>query len=566
MPTASQEADIIESSRKGGMAKSFFAYAKMDGPGWWISGASLSAGTLMGSIGLGLRLGPDALWIQAAAMLLGLFSLFAVSHITLNCQQSLFAILKNDWNKSLAMWLAISAMITSFTWCMPQFRFGVEITVSTLIPALDNKGGKALTAFILLSITIGLSLLYEKQGPRSAVFYWILKLLVLFVVISSLASVILLISQAKVSYNELFSGLVPSYSVLSEPAPCFIPLLEKMGNMGPFWVNEIMNKQRELVLVCFSSTLGVNVLFALPLLLLNRNWRRVHVGFAKFNLFTTAFIPFAITTTCLSLLSVIAFQQEYAAGTYDEIHNNSDVQDLLNRRIASDIGLENFQALAPFQQGEKIQSLTAEEKQLATLVVGRSFNQWIHSLTQVGGDSLMYLLGCMVFVISLSTIVVLMIINGHLLCEILGKPHKGAAFQSGSLLLALASIGPFVWSGQNNWISDPTYFVSLAILPFALLSFFLLLNNSDIMGRERPRGIAGGLLNVGTLASFLFIGSSALYLVWNQSWKEYPIGKALLVIIGILLLISHFSLRNEKLSRRISGLETKIKQITTQKK
>ena len=54
-----------------------------------------------------------------------------------------------------------------------------------------------------------------------------------------------------------------------------------------------------------------------------------------------------------------------------------------------------------------------------------------------------------------------MVLNGHLVCEVLGKPHKGAPFQSGSLLLALSSVGPFIWSDQDSWVADPSYFLSL---------------------------------------------------------------------------------------------------------
>ena len=122
MSEITKEVKILESSQSTGSIKTLLSYTKLDGPGWWIAAASLSAGSLIGSVGLGHRLGMDGLWIQAAAMLLGIFSLFAISQITLNTQQSLFVILKNDWNKSLATWLAVSAIITSFTWCMPQFR------------------------------------------------------------------------------------------------------------------------------------------------------------------------------------------------------------------------------------------------------------------------------------------------------------------------------------------------------------------------------------------------------------------------------------------------------------
>ncbi len=564
MSDISKEVKILESCQSAGNVKALFGYSKITGPGWWIAAASLSAGSLIGSVGLGQRLGLDGLWIQATAMLLGMFTLFAISQITLNTQQSLFVILKNDWNKSLATWLAVSAIITSFTWCMPQFRLGADAVVATLLPSLDNKGGRVLIAVVLLILSVGLSFIYERHGPRSSIFTWTIKLLVLFVIFSAISSVILFLPSSGISLGAILQSLVPSYSLLIEPSPLFSTLLENSGEMKMFWEEKILLKQRELALVCFSSTLGVNLMFALPLLLLNRNWRRSHDRFSKFNLFTTGFLPFSIVSVCLTLLSTIAFQQRDVIVSDVELLEDAVTVDLLNQRIVHEIGSERFKDMAPFQQDALLSALSNDEKRLASVIAGKSVKQWIASLSQTGGTYFTYLLGLTIFAITLSTIVILMIINGHLVCEVLGKPHKGPAFQSGSLLLAIASIGPFVWSDQDNWVSDPTYFISLAILPFALLSFALVLNNPSIMGRMRPNGMGGYFINAGIILSFVFLGSSSFYLVWNEYWGSFPIGQVLLSLIGVLLLIGHFSLRTKKLSKRLEGLEAKINHISKQ--
>ncbi len=564
MSDISKEVKILESCQSAGNVKALFGYSKITGPGWWIAAASLSAGSLIGSVGLGQRLGLDGLWIQATAMLLGMFTLFTISQITLNTQQSLFVILKNDWNKSLATWLAVSAIITSFTWCMPQFRLGADAVVATLLPSLDNKGGRVLIAVVLLILSVGLSFIYERHGPRSSIFTWTIKLLVLFVIFSAISSVILFLPSSGISLGAILQSLVPSYSLLIEPSPLFSTLLENSGEMKMFWEEKILLKQRELALVCFSSTLGVNLMFALPLLLLNRNWRRSHDRFSKFNLFTTGFLPFSIVSVCLTLLSTIAFQQRDVIVSDVELLEDAVTVDLLNQRIVHEIGSERFKDMAPFQQDALLSALSNDEKRLASVIAGKSVKQWIASLSQTGGTYFTYLLGLTIFAITLSTIVILMIINGHLVCEVLGKPHKGPAFQSGSLLLAIASIGPFVWSDQDNWVSDPTYFISLAILPFALLSFALVLNNPSIMGRMRPNGMGGYFINAGIILSFVFLGSSSFYLVWNEYWGSFPIGQVLLSLIGVLLLIGHFSLRTKKLSKQLEGLEAKINHISKQ--
>jgi hypothetical protein len=319
-------------------------------------------------------------------------------------------------------------------------------------------------------------------------------------------------------------------------------------------------------LITFSSTLGINLLFGIPLLLLGRGWKREHNEFAKFNLFSGLFIPFILCSSCLTLLSAVAHQRLIDEpiesieknSLFVEKESSGQVHDLLALRVSNEVGKLEYNALAPFQQEEKINDLSLADQRLAKLVISSNIKQWILSFSQGGNESLKYLLGVSVILISFSTILVLMVLNGHLVCEVLGKPHKGAPFQAGSLLLALASVGPFVWSNQDSWVADPTYFFSLAILPYALLSFLLMLNSRELLGRECPKGITGLIINLGATLSFITLGASSAYLAWNHKWGAFPIGQALVVLIGILLLIGHFSLKNKKILNRLSGLETRL--------
>ena len=93
MSESLREAKILENARSAGGISKLFSYSKISGPGIWIALAALSAGSLVGSLGLGQKLGTEGLWIQAWAMILGMFSLWTVSHIVLNSQQSLFSLL-----------------------------------------------------------------------------------------------------------------------------------------------------------------------------------------------------------------------------------------------------------------------------------------------------------------------------------------------------------------------------------------------------------------------------------------------------------------------------------------
>ena len=566
MSDSIKEARVLEKANSLGTFAKYFTFTRINGPGMWLALAALSAGCLVGSLGLGQRLGTEGLWVQTWAMLLGMFSLWAVSHITLNSQQSLFVLLKNEWNPSLGWWLAGAAMLTNFAWCMPQFKFGAEITGSILFPVLDSKAGKIGVAVIMLGLSIFLSFWYERSGLRSKLFQWTLRLILLSLFACLLASLLIALPKSEISITNILSGFIPSTTHFNEVSSSYHPLLEKTGDFRSFWEDQLVSRQRELTLITFSSTLGINLLFGIPLLLLGRGWKRDHNEFAKFNLFSGLFIPFLLCSSCLTLLSAVAHQRLINEpvesieknSLFMEKESSGRVHDLLALRVSKEIGKREYNALVPFQQEEKINNLSLADQRLAKLVVSSNIKQWILSFSHGGNESLKYLLGVSVILISFSTIVVLMVLNGHLVCEVLGKPHKGAPFQSGSLLLALASVGPFVWSNQDSWVADPTYFISLAILPYALLSCLLMLNSRELLGRECPKGITGLIINLGAALSFITLGASSSYLAWNHQWEGFPIGQALVVLIGILLLIGYFSLKNKKILNRLSGLETRL--------
>jgi sulfite exporter TauE/SafE len=85
-----------------------------------------------------------------------------------------------------------------------------------------------------------------------------------------------------------------------------------------------------------------------------------------------------------------------------------------------------------------------------------------------------------------------------------------------------------------------------------------MLNSRELLGRECPKGITGLIINLGAALSFITLGASSSYLAWNHQWEGFPIGQALVVFIGILLLIGYFSLKNKKILNRLSGLETRL--------
>ena len=75
---------------------------------------------------------------------------------------------------------------------------------------------------------------------------------------------------SNLSLSNIFSGFLPNLNHLTTISPRFEALLAQTGEFRSFWEENLISRQKELILITFSSTLGVNLLFSLPLLLLGR--------------------------------------------------------------------------------------------------------------------------------------------------------------------------------------------------------------------------------------------------------------------------------------------------------
>ena len=252
-------------------------------------------------------------------------------------------------------------------------------------------------------------------------------------------------------------------------------------------------------------------------------------------------------------------QQDNNDGT---LHANLEkgYLDLATARAHLEWEKEKFQSLAPIQQDAVIESLPLADQQLAAMLVKRDAFNLADSLESLFESKAFshYIFGIGVLGMALSTIIILMTINGHAICETLGKPHSGSTFLGGALLAGLGVLGPFFWQDAAFWLAVPTSILGFTLIPVAYLSFFLLMNNARVLGRERPQGATRIIWNGFMLLSLFVMGTAAMYVAWNKSWGAIPFGKVALITFGILMLIGHFTLKNKKLSKKLEGLEMKV--------
>ncbi len=564
-----QEKKLLQDAEAKGLYSCLAAYTKLSGPGWLQSAITLGGGSLASSLFLGVLAGYSLLWLQPVAIILGIIMLCAISHVTLSTGQSPFVSINNEINPVLGWGWAIATIMANIVWCLPQFTLGTAAVTQNLLPSLNHTGGKVFVVLSLL-ITSGIVIWAYDRGNRGVkIFDWILKIMVGLVVLSFFGVVLKMGLAGNLPWDEIAAGFIPKFSLFYEPAEVYAPFLEGTGEFRTFWEDKIVNLQKDVMIAAAATAVGINMTFFMPFVLLNRKWGREHRGLAKFDLWTALLIPYVVATSCVVIAAGTQFngKPESAYEDYENrvLHPNlaKGYNNFITERLELEFGKNDFNQLAPIQKKEMSSTVPESDKQIAAMLVKRDAFNLAASLESLMENKTFshYIFGIGVVGMALSTIIILMTINGHAICEVLGKPHKGPVFLGGASIAGIGVLGPFVWSDAAFWLAIPTSILGFTLIPVAYLSFFLLINSKKVLGRERPKGIGRVIWNIGLILSLSIMGTAAFYVAWNKSWGEIPFGRIALVGFGVLLVIGHFSLQSKKMGRKIEAMDLKLQQV-----
>ncbi len=572
MANIEQQKQFLQKAEASGLLTRLGAYARLSGPGWLQSAITLGGGSLASSLFLGVLAGYSLLWLQPLAILLGVIMLCAISHVTLSTGQSPFVSIKNEINPVLAWGWAIATIMANIVWCLPQFSLGTAAVTQNLFPGFDGTLAKVGVCSVLLLLAIIVIWVSEKGSRGAKTFDLILKVMVGLIVVSFFGVVVKMTLTGELNWGEILPGFAPDLSMLFQPAQVYEQFLTQTGEFSSFWENKIVGAQRDVMIAAAASAVGINMTFFMPFVLLRRKWGREHRGLAKFDLWTALLIPYVVATSCVVIAAGSQFngKPESAYSDFENkiLHPNLEkgFHGLTTARIITEIGASEYDALAPIQQEQLLTDLPEADKQLAAMLVKRDSFNLAASLEGLLGSRVYshWVFGIGVVGMALSTIIILMTINGHAVCEVLGKPHQGPPFLMGAFVAGIGVLGPFVWSDAAFWLAVPTSIIGFTLIPLAYLSFFLLINNKRVLGRERPEGKARWLWNAFLLLALGIMGSAAIYVAWNKTWGDVPFGRYALIAFGILLVIGDYSLKNRKLSKKVEGLEMRLKRISQQ--
>lgn len=558
-----QEAAILAEVNKKPFLQRLGFYAKKSGPGWLQAAITLGGGSLAGAMYLGVFMGYNMMWLQPLAMILGVIMLSAIAYVTLSTGERPFSAIKSHVSPVLAWAWIIATLMANIVWCMPQFSLGAAAIQQNILGL--ESGGTASTVticLVLLVVAFVVNFFYESGAKGIAVFELILKVMVAIVVVSFFGVVTVLSVKGALDWGAVFSGFVPNPNLLSEPAPTFAPFIEATGEFAGFWKEKMAKDQLDIMMTAFGTAVGINMTFLLPYSMLRKGWGKDHRQLAIFDLSLGLVLPFVLATGCVVIAAASQFHTKF-----DDVLNQDgsvvsamagDFHGILDQRLEAELGKEKFAALSP-QELEKARAEAPNaDRELSAMLTKRNNFQLANALTPLAGETVSQtIFGVGVFGMALSTIIILMLINGFTLCEMLGTPGNRFIHLLGCAIAGgVGALGPFVWANAGPKLAVPTSVIGGSLIPIAYFTFLLLMNSRKTLGDKMPTGgrkllwnllmlLATGLATAGVIKVLLAKSQSAKVFFGSVTEGQVATGGIALLVVLFLLGFAGF-LKNEK--------------------
>ena len=552
--TSKLEADrqaLRDAQAKGGIAK-LRVYTRLAGPGWLQSALTLGGGTMGSSLYLGILAGVSMLWLQPFAMLMGIVMMSAIAYVTMSTGERPLAAINRHVNPVLGWSWAAAAMAANIVWSPPQYSLSFAVVEQNLFPGVftgdgplaDGDTGKWLVAIICLVIATAATWGYGSGGVGVKIYEWILKAVVGLIVVCFVGVVARMsLSGDGLDWGAIFAGFVPDINHLFEPAATFRPLLDAIGDQAArdYWSTLLISQQRDVMISAAAAAVGINMTFLLPYSMISRGWGKEFRGLAVFDLSTGMFIPFLLTTSCVIIASATQFHTQVPEGFV----------------IAESqwTAPEKFQApYSKLLEGRESSPdvtgpISAEEQKLAAVLVTRDTQDLASSLRTLfanrqgeGGKFFGdVVFGIGVVAMTLSSISLMMLISGFVVCEAFGIPAKGWVFRIGCMISGVSGVfWPLIWTGGSKaWLTVVAGVFGAMLLPIAYFTFFLLMNQRSLLGAEMPRGGRRVVWNVLMAVAAFSATVSGVYAIWKRSLGMFGTGwwgiGAIMVFLTIVL-------------------------------
>lgn len=534
---------LLDEAETASLPKKLAIWTSLSGPGWLQGAITLGGGSLAGSLYLGVLMGFGVMWLQPIAMVLGVIMLSAISYVVLSTQRKPFDLIREHVSPALAWAWLFATMLANVVWSLPQYALGTAAVQQNLIPSLGESSYTMPVTISLFVIAYIVVWFYNSGSRGIRIFEWILKILVGIVVLSFFGVVAAMTASGLLPWGEIFAGMIPNPGSLFEPAPSLRESIDATGSMSSWWNDRISSTQKDVIITAFATAVGINMTFLLPYSMLRKNWKKKHRGLAIYDLGIGLIVPFVAATGCVVIAAASQFHaqpddvlEKVATGQGKEA---ADYNRIVDDRIAVEMG-DEFVAIKsdPEKLAEARSALPEADRRLAAMLAGRDNLALAKTLQPLVGDRVSQtLFGLGVVGMAVSTIIMLMVINGVAVCEMLGVDSGGMTFRVGALLPAVGMLGPFYWASAAPALATPTSVIAGAVLPIAYLTFLLLMNSKVALGDAMPRGASRWVWNLLMSTATLVAGFGSAWGMIGKTAFGFPIGTAALVVLVTLAII-----------------------------
>ncbi len=542
---ASREDGLLDQAHSAGPLGKALIYTRLSGPGWLQGAITLGGGSLAGALYLGVLMGTEMMWLQPVAMILGVVMLSAISYVTLSTGERPFHTIKTRISPVLAWGWLIATIMANIVWCLPQFALGTAAVQQNLVPSLGAPDGygKVIVALAILCVASVVVWFYNSGSWGIKLFELILKGMVGIVVLSFFGVVLALSLKGAIDWGQIFAGFVPNLSYLFEPVPALAEQIEQTGGAAGWWTDKVAGTQKDVIIAAFATAVGINMTFLLPYSMLRKGWGVRQRGLAIFDLSIGLIVPFVLATGCV----VIAASSQFHGKTEDVLQKVREgdtsakevgaYYDYLDARIKFDKPEITEDELPAARE-----ALPEADKQVAAMLVKRNNNALAATLEPLVGDTVAQtVFGVGVLGMAVSTIIILMLINGFAFCELLDVPAEGKMHRIGSFIPAVGVLGPFVWGAAAPALAVPTSVIGGAMLPIAYVSFLLLMNSKSVLGDAMPTGRNRIIWNSLMILATVVSGFASAWGLYAKKMFGFPIGLVALGALAVLLIIGFVS-------------------------
>lgn len=553
--TAASDAALLHEAAGLPLHRRLPVYIRLSGPGWLQGAITLGGGSLAGALYIGIIAGYQLLWLQPLAMILGVIMLSAIGYVTLSTGRRPFESINSCISPALGWAWLIATVMANIVWAMPQFSLGIGAIQQNLIPALGRDADMIrhstigiAVVFFVVAMLINYS--YEAGYKGIKIFENILKAMVALIVIAFFLVVGVLTFSDSLNWSAVFHGALPRLSDLYNPARDYAAPIAATGEFAAHWTQLIVDRQRDNIITAFGTAVGINMTFLLPYTMLRRAWGKRHRGLAIFDLSIGLVIPFVLATSCIVIAAAAAFHartgdilnadgtpKAAAANSYYGTFTTHPAVLAAVHDLPPDANVNAMRRAA-------VDALPTADRQLAAMIAHRSNLQLASTLQPLTGPTIaQQVFGFGVVGMAVSTIIVLMLMNGFAFCEMFGRPGHRMIHMLGCAVSGLGGFaGAFIWSNPDARaaLAVPTSVIGGSMIPIAYFTFFLMMNSRRLLGDSLPSG--GRRLWWNTLM-IVATGIATYGSVWVLSAKGTPgyIGIGILAVLFVLGLVGFLS-------------------------